>query len=202
VTFDVRLVPKITTEDMRVTLDVVFVKEDGEQSFIQAEAKRMEDGSFQTLITCPLTDNLSIRCTLQRQDEKETVLLSKYTNLYSQSFDWYDIVWPFSFSLDKGKMKFEDLYCEVAVYEDRILEGVTKAKTASVRVFLYDQDEQMVCEYQKTSRPSSVSGTPNEWMYFERPAELRLDPQKEYYEILQVMDEYGRIKETEYKYQR
>ena len=99
-------------------------------------------------------------------------------------------------------MKFEDLYCEVAVYEDRILEGMTKAKTASVRVFLYDQDEQMVCEYQKTSRPSSVSGTPNEWMYFERPAELRLDPQKEYYEILQVMDEYGRIKETEYKYKR
>ncbi len=211
VTFTVSVLPKTYTEGMRV----VFRADSGD-AVVEVEGVRQADRRFTALISCPLTDDITLQADFISGDVTETKQLENYDELHRLSFGFWNIIWPLSFNVRDGA--FIDRYCEVYYdpepYYD---ETLPLAEIASLEMALYEDGEKIAVYEQIHGVPQEIifiDGSTSEAVpaqtadingvhggasgrmvnvYFRYPQDVRLDMKAHsYQEILTVTDVYGR----------
>ena len=221
VTFRVSAQPKTYTEGMQVRY-----RADYGDGIIEAEAEMQSDRSFTALLTCPMTDDITLNADFITGDTTETQLVRKYQNLRHDSFGFWYIIWPLDFTLRDGK--FMDRYCEVHYKPDFYYgDGDKKLPTveiASLEMALYQDDEKIAVYEQVDGVPTDMrymkpdgsadvavavpengvtvvkigDGKSDATIYFRYPTELeKLEPNCVYREVLTVTDIYGRTLQVE-----
>lgn len=76
--------------------------------------------------------------------------------------------------------------------------SIPRSETASVEVSLYDQNDKFICQYTKIEGvpENYIIDDPSGLIWFERPTDIKLDPDTRYYEKVVITDEYGRTLEN------
>lgn len=201
VTFSVRAVPKTYTNGMQVEFSA---ESGGELSVEPGEAAA--DGGYTALLTCPLSDSITISAVfIQADGTRSTQLLEQFSEFYSGSLIPVDLMNYGSGDLlglaadENGRLTLpEDLYLTVqpgSLSYDSVPEVIGQAEIRSVRVGLF-LDKTLVCWLEPCEKPESFSNGFAEESFYCLPDSVQVTMENNGSQELcfaaVVTDEYGR----------
>lgn len=206
ITLELSAQPKTYTSGMRA---MFHINCDGELYDLEAEGHG--DKSFSISAKLPLVDEYDISVEFITGDISESKQITVLYALFTSSFPEYNIVWPIEMSMTEDGTGFISEYCEVmrcnSEYNYMMFmlpeSEIDFPEVVSVEVFLCE-DGVKIADYQyepdayagnAITNSGDIAGASEfseKWMYFKRPDNLKLDPDKSYEEHLVVTDEYGR----------
>ena len=193
VTFARRVVPKTYTRGMTA----LFAARSGEDATEQP-VELGEDHSFSGQITCPLSDQISLRVIFVTDDWRQTQWLGDYDDLYTNSFPHLNLHQRYQLDLDPKNgvlpASGQNAALEVWNYDETTGShtlGWAPSLPAKLQVGLF-REKKLVLWYEGRTHTIYIDGIPTEEFAWFRPSDVVLDSGTDYHEAAVYTDEYGR----------
>lgn len=192
VTFSVSATPKTYIDGMTAT----FAADTGEGNVVIADAVLGANQTYSAQVTCPLTDDISIRVFFQSGDTQETQLLEEFHSLYSNTFpnaDIRDFLWGSAKTRKDGRFQFADTHIDVSLLSSSVPAVNESAPTypelQSIRVGLF-RNQKLVTWCEPDKDYSDLQAQDD--LSYHLPDNLWLDPDGVYCTAAVLTDTIGR----------
>ena len=152
------------------------------------------NNAFSGMITCPLTDDITLSVVFVTGDKEETQWLEDYSNLYSSSFPTlYSTTGGLFFEEEDGVLPAQTPQEGMTVEDIKDLsdESPVPIGDMNLRVGLF-RDNKLVFWYEEGSVEWTIDGVLTPVRVWYRPWKVTLEPGHEYTEAILYTDEYGR----------
>lgn len=187
VSFKATVKPKTFTDGM-----TAFYTIDNGTDKVEVPAKLLEDGSFEALLTCTLTNEITVWVTFVSGDVSNNQIIQVFYDLWSTSFPAYE---PYAELL--SDIENDHFFDKIALCSNssaggfNYVDNLPVAEISKIRMGLF-ADKELVTWYTKLDgKPDNWHGDFGDAVFFERP-DVKLDKSKTYCEVVVITDEYGR----------
>ena len=192
-TFEVYAVPKTYQPGMTA----VFQARSGGDTVELTVTEPDGNNAFSGMITCPLTDDITLSVVFVTGDKEETQWLEDWDYLYSSSFPMLNF-WGggLFFEEEDGTLPAHEEWegrwegTEVEAY-DWNSGAELDIDDMDLQVGLF-RDRELIQWYEKRTVERNVNGQPTQVTLWSRTQAVTLEPGHEYTEAILYTDEYGR----------
>lgn len=185
VTFELKAVPKTYIEGMTA----VFQAEYGD-GIGEVEAVQGENQNYSGILTCPLTDEITLSVVFVTGDKRETQSIQTYTELYTSSFPVQSMnTEPLYFTMENNLLTREHFSVNLNHYDQS---DMPVAEIKQMRLGLFEDSKLVYWLEQVEEQPDTFVGDWGDSLFFRNPQEYTLNREKTYCLALVVQDEYDR----------
>lgn len=159
---------------------------------IEVPAELLEDGSFEAMLTCTLTNEITVWVTFVSGDVSNNQIVQVFYDLWLMSFPAYEP--NSSLMSDIVNDRFVDkttLCSDLHVSYSNDVENLPVAEITEIRMGLFADNELVAWYTEMNGKPDNWHGDFGNAIFFARP-DIEFDRSKTYCEVVVITDEYGR----------
>lgn len=187
ISFKATAKPKTFTEGM-----TAFYTIDNGENKIEVPADLLEDGSFETMLTCTLTDEITVWVTFVLGDVSNNQIVQVFYDLWCMSFPTYDPYSTLMGEIENNRFIDDVALCSnIYVSNSNEEENLPVAEASEFRMGLFADNELVVWYTKMDGKPNNWRGDFSDMVFFERP-DVEFDTSKTYCEVVVITDKYGR----------
>lgn len=187
ISFKATVKPKTFTEGMSA-----FYTIDNGVDKLEVPAELLEDGSFEAMLTCTLTNEITVWVTFVSGNVSNNQIVQVFYDLWLMSFPVYEPYSSLMCDIENDHFVDKTTLCSDSfVSYSNDVANPPVAEVSEIRMGLFADNELVAWYTEMDGRPDNWHGDFGDAIFFARP-DVEFDRSKTYCEVVVITDKYGR----------